>query len=283
VSRALLRFGVLGAMLFAASRGLAPAPGAAPVEAEVALPAAEVAALRRGFVAERARAPEPEELAALVQARIDDEVLFREALALGLDQDDPVVARRLVENARFLAADGESDASLVEPAGLRLHDPVVRRRLVNRMRLRLAAEARGEEPSAAELARLRAARLDALTSPPRVRISQVYLGPARGLALPTSWPALSEEMLARSFGPEFARVVFSLAPGQWVEPIRSVHGLHRVRVEMREEGEAPAAERVDGQLRDAWQAARDARAVEAALVELRRRHPVRVEPEGTRS
>jgi len=275
VTRALVRFAALGALLFAASRGLAPT--SSPAEEEVVLPAAEGEALRRAFVSERARAPEPSELAALAQARIDDEVLFREALRLGLDRSDPVVQRRLAENARFLEVDGDARGSGAEAPGMRLQDPVVHRRLVNVMRLRLASASRADGPSAGELARLQVQREDALRTPPRVRISQVYLGPAPALALPGSLPALSEPMLARSFGPQFARTVFALPPGEWVGPVRSIHGLHQVRVEAREEGEAPPPERVAGQLRDAWQAARDARALQEALAELRRRHPVRVE------
>jgi peptidyl-prolyl cis-trans isomerase C len=282
MSRALLRFLLLGGLLFAATRGLAPAREQALSAASIRIPAAEVAALRRGFVNERARPPQPEEMAALVAARVDEEVLFREALAEGLDRDDPVVLRRLVENARFLS-DGGGDAGAqlraVDALGMRLSDPVVRRRLVNRMRLRLAEAAGDAPPSAEDLARERARRAEALQIPARVRISQVYLGPAPALALPRTLPFQSEEMLARSFGPAFARAVFRLPPGRWSGPLRSAHGSHRVRVEAREEARAPSSDAVSNQLRDTIVAEREARAVELALRTLRLRHPVVVEAE----
>ena len=48
------------------------------------------------------RAPSDEELEAGVQRWIDREVLYREALALGLDRDDPVIRDRLVRKVEFI-------------------------------------------------------------------------------------------------------------------------------------------------------------------------------------
>lgn len=241
----------------------------------------EVEALRHSFVAERARLPAPEEMAVLVQARIDEEVLLREALEQGLDREDPVVQRRILENVRFLG-DEEIDVTLREADGLgmRLRDPVVRLRLVNRMRLQIADAARGDGASEEDLAGAYAQRAEALRAPPRLELSQLYLGPAPALPLPRKLPLQTEDMLARSFGPAFAREVFALPPGSGPALVRSVHGVHRVWVEAREEGAPPALETVKEQLRDALLAERDARAVQQALKGLRRRHPVVVESEG---
>jgi hypothetical protein len=282
VTAPLPRFLLLGGLLFAASRALAPADPTGPAAVPSVILAEEVEALRRSFVVEHARGPTPDELGTLLQARIDDEVLFREALAEGLDEGDPVVQRRLVENVRFLegaAGDGATQLRQADALGMRRDDPVVRRRLVNQMRLRLAEAARGDGPSVEDLEHERTRRAEALRAPPRLRLQQLYLGPGR-LALPVVLGPLSEEMLSRSFGPGFARTVFSLPTGEWSEPVRSLHGLHRVRVAWREEDETPPLASVAAQLRAAWLAERDARAVREALVELRRRHPVVMEAKG---
>lgn len=46
-----------------------------------------------------------QEFNALVEQRIQQEILYREALALGLDKDDAIVKRRMAQKMRFLAQD----------------------------------------------------------------------------------------------------------------------------------------------------------------------------------
>ncbi len=275
-----LQFLALGALLFAAARLFGTDAPAMAMQPPARIAVAEIETLRRGFLAERGRPPEPAELEALAQARADEEVLFREALALGLDETDSVVQSRLLGNMRFLAAAGApgDDASLLQQAlavGMQRSDPVIRRRLANVMRLRLAA--RAEPPTEEELSRAYAQHAEELREPPRVWLTQRYLGPARALPLPTELAGRTEALLARSFGPEFARAVLALPPGQWSAPLRSVHGLHRVLVTARKQGEVPPLSAVRPRLRDAFRAEREARAVAEALVDLRRRHPVQIE------
>ena len=42
---------------------------------------------------------------ALIEQRVSEEILFREAVALGLDKDDEIIKRRLAQKMDFLAAD----------------------------------------------------------------------------------------------------------------------------------------------------------------------------------
>ena len=51
------------------------------------------------------RQPSPQELQGLIDARIREEVLYREALAMGLDKDDTIVRRRLAQKVEFLMGD----------------------------------------------------------------------------------------------------------------------------------------------------------------------------------
>ena len=57
------------------------------------------------FQAQWRRQPTPEELSRLVENRIREEVLYREALAMGLDKDDTIVKRRMAQKMQFLAED----------------------------------------------------------------------------------------------------------------------------------------------------------------------------------
>ena len=56
--------------------------------------------------------PTPEEIRRLVDSKVREEILYREALALGLDQDDTIVKRRMAQKMEFLA---EDLAALREP------------------------------------------------------------------------------------------------------------------------------------------------------------------------
>ena len=64
--------------------------------------AERVAAIRAGWVRRVGAVPTPNELDALLRDAVDDEILFREALAAGLLQVVSVVRWRMVQNARFL-------------------------------------------------------------------------------------------------------------------------------------------------------------------------------------
>jgi len=51
------------------------------------------------------RLPTRQELNGLVEAQIREEVLYREALAMGLDQDDTIVRRRMAQKVEFMFND----------------------------------------------------------------------------------------------------------------------------------------------------------------------------------
>ena len=70
--------------------------------ARIEVTAAVIERLRAGFERQFGKAPDTEELRGLVTAHVREEVLCREALALGLDRDDTIVRRRLAQKMEFL-------------------------------------------------------------------------------------------------------------------------------------------------------------------------------------
>lgn len=258
--RPLLRFVLLGGVLFAAQRVLLAEPARRPepvVLSAARLEALRIEALRRGS------ANSEQDLAALVQEEVDDELLVRAARAAGLDRDDPVVQQRLVQNMRFAGAAPErSDASLLEEArelGLDRSDPVVRRRLVQVMRMGIEARAPAPEPGEAELRARYEADAARQLQPARTRLVQLYFareheaearralarlraagagpeaiaGIGEGFLHPAEQPPQSDEELAARFGATFASAVARLAPGAWDGPVASAYGLHLVYVRER--------------------------------------------------
>ena len=308
--RPLLQFLVLGALIFAADRWLFdreedPQPTLIEISSD------QLAAIRRTALASSGRLPDQAELRALVDAEVAEEMLYREALALGLARRDEVVRRRLVRNMRFLNPEDErSSEALFQEAlslGMERSDLVVRRRLIQRMRLAIEARAKANEPTEAELVSYLARHQERFSSPPRVSFSHVFVDPARrgssasadarmllsklrgagggpeaqdGLGDPFLAPgngALgSERELAKLFGPEFAERVMDLRPGSWEGPLPSSHGLHLVLVRERMPGAPPPLGAVRNEVRYALLAERGERALQRAIEGLRDRYQVRV-------
>ena len=97
----LLHFLVIGALLFGvfqlADADDEPAPG------EIVVSAGQIANLEAIFSRTWQRPPSAEELDGLVEDYIRDEVLYREAVAMGLDRDDAVIRRRMRQKMEFVA------------------------------------------------------------------------------------------------------------------------------------------------------------------------------------
>src|SRR5262245_25972787 len=93
----LLHFFVLGIALFALNAWRDAERSGAESPASINVTAAVIERLRAGYERQSGQAPDEEQLRGLVAAHIREEVLFREALALGLDRDDTIVRRRLAQ------------------------------------------------------------------------------------------------------------------------------------------------------------------------------------------
>jgi hypothetical protein len=272
--RSVIHFALLGAALFAGSRAIGGRLDA-PLEIDAA--------------------------AAAAAALSDHELLYRAALAGGLDRDDPVVQTRLIRNMRFLGDESSApDVSYREAQRLGLGDAdlVVRRRLVERMRRLLAAPALASEPSDAELQAYLDSHAQRFALPPRVRLAQVFLSrQLRGTAVATDAerlrrqltpgdaaraatlgdalpigaapPLASEQDLARLFGPAFATAALRLEPGGWHGPVVSPYGVHLIWVYDRQAAAMPSLAAVRGVVRAALLDERAAAAVRDGLAGLR--------------
>src|SRR4030095_16692680 len=109
----LLHFIVLGLLLFVFDRALGSRSDAASSLARIALTEGDLRQLHVAWMAQWQRAPTPEEMRNLVASRVREEILYREALGLGLDKDDTIIRRRLAQKMEFLADDA---SSLREPS-----------------------------------------------------------------------------------------------------------------------------------------------------------------------
>jgi len=175
-------FVVVGILLFLAD-GVWSRLGATSAARMIVLTGADVRRLRRSFEQQFGRAPNPREEAALVDHAIDEEVLYRRALELGLDRGNRVVRQRLVATMRLVADDVAKDDESLYREALRLQldrtDVVVRRHLVQLVSLLLKRAGAIGPIREADLRRLLERDADRYRRAETITFTQVYLDPAR--------------------------------------------------------------------------------------------------------
>ena len=109
----LLHVLLIGAALFVVYYALNPGAGQRQDSNRIAITADDLAQIRLAWMAQWQRPPTPDEMRNLLDGKIREEVLFREAMALGLDKDDTIVKRRLAQKMEFVMEDA---SALREPA-----------------------------------------------------------------------------------------------------------------------------------------------------------------------
>jgi peptidyl-prolyl cis-trans isomerase C len=101
----LLHFLLIGAALFGLQALHQPRQPEAPSARRIVISQGDIERLRLTWQMQWQRPPTVEEWQGLLEAHIREEVLYRQALALGLDRDDTVVRRRLAQKFEFLTQD----------------------------------------------------------------------------------------------------------------------------------------------------------------------------------
>ena len=204
-----------------------------------------------------------------------EEVLYREALALGLDKDDTIVKRRLAQKMEFLA-EGASIDSNPSPDTLRAWFSVNAQRFslpprVSFRHLYFSPDRRGEharEAAANAMVQLSGKPGDwkdaeALGDP---FMDRDYYGDR------------SAEDTAKLFGSNFAREVAGLKTGQWQGPVESGYGWHVVFVDTSVPSRVPAFEEIEPEIKAEWIEEQRAQAKRTAYEAMRARYQV-VTPE----
>jgi hypothetical protein len=97
----LVHFTLVGAVLFGADRLLSP-PSPEPAPRMIHLSVEMQRELIENFRHRQGREPSPAELERARERWLEDEVLYREGVALGLAADDVLIKNRVVEKMRFV-------------------------------------------------------------------------------------------------------------------------------------------------------------------------------------
>ncbi len=220
------------------------------------------------------RPPTRDELTRLVLDRVREEVLYREALALDLDENDVLVRRRLAEKLEMALNDV---AATAEPSAddLRRYFESHADRYVEPARLTLTHRffSRDRRGEAAE-ADARAA-LAALVAGETVDDDSFHA--AKTLTLEDAG------RLERIFGTAFRAAVLehagrSRSQPEWFGPVPSAYGAHAVRVDAYREGRRRTLDEVRETVLEDWRRDHVAAREAERYAEMRARYEVDVAP-----
>lgn len=204
------------------------------LENTIVISAADIAALQANFSRTWQRQPTEKELSGIIEESIRDEVAYREALAMGLDRDDPYVRRRMRMKTELLM---EDIISLTPPTDEELNTFLVENRDQFKQQPEIAfsqiffnAEKRGASLES---------ELNAIKQ--QLQSSQTDLSQDLGdvIMLPQNYPLAALNIVKRQFGEAFAEQIITLDPGIWSGPVVSTYGVHLVLVRDRVDGYDP--------------------------------------------
>ena len=223
ITEPLLHFLLIGAGLFTLN-GLREAKQPEENRADrIEVTAAVIERLRSGYERQFGQAPDASELQGLVTAHIREEVLYREALALGLDRADTIVRRRLAQKMEFLTDDV---ASAAEP------DEATLRVFFEQNAARYAKPAQVSFRHVYFSQEKRGAKGEAAASESLAALAKGASDEAMGDAFlhGFEFAARDAQEITALFGGGFAAQIAVLPVDEWRGPVASSYGLHLVRV-----------------------------------------------------
>ncbi len=186
-----------------------------------------------------------DELEQLIQSYIRDEVLYREAKAMGLDQEDFIIKRRMIQKVEFISQG-------IAQAGAELSEKEIgeyyQEKKKNYYQPAFATFTHvffDFEKWNPEKAKEKAEVEINYLNKNRISFDQA---PSRGdrFFYHTNYVERDPDYVGSHFGPEMTKAIFEAAPSytQWIGPFRSEYGYHLVLVIKNVAGRYPKLEEV---------------------------------------
>jgi hypothetical protein len=260
----LLHFLCVGAFLFLCARR-PPEPAHRPT---IVITPARLREMRDTFTRQTGLTPTPDDERTLLAREIETELVYQEALRLGLDRGDRSIRWQLVQKMTFLdgldddTADRDALYREARALGFDRDDPVIRRMLVEKLRLLVKSAAAQAPIDDATLEAYLHAHPDRYRQPDRFTFRHVFFArerrgdraesdaraalarmttrPTDGDAFPVgrSLRAQAPVQIAKSFGDAFANALTTQPVGAWTVH-SSAFGWHLVRIDAVVPGDVP--------------------------------------------
>jgi len=223
------------------------------------------------FNKQMGRGPTVQDLRGQINQLIREQILSREAVAMGLDEGDIVVRRRLAQKMEFLFKDL---SAMTEPTEDDLRNYYTENRLkygippqVTFIQVYFSIDSRGVD-GAKQAAQ-------ALSKESHNPSKAPTLGDASILSPDCAQCSVRE--IRDRFGTDFAEAVKNLEPGAWYGPVKSAYGFHAVYIHERQEAKLPNFQDIIDQVRNDWMFAIQEENTRKVYGEIRSRYRVLVE------
>jgi PPIC-type PPIASE domain len=256
----LVHFLLMGIILFAALSWLAPAEESQRdiiVDQDSLLTFIQyrTKVFQPELAVKRLEALSSEERSNLVRDFIEEEAMYREAISMGLEGDDYVIRRRMVQKLEFITQGFVEQELKLEEGDLAdffaknsqdyFIDPSI-----TFTHVFLSRAKHGKDTSSEQTLLLKAQALLKQLHDKNVSFSNA-IGYGDRFPFHVNYVERTPEFVASHFGQAFADEVFTLPANDdekndWYGPFQSQYGLHLVKVNERLEGRLPELEEVEG-------------------------------------
>ena len=243
----LVQFLLVGVALFGGWRIVTPAEARRDDANRIVITEDDLKQMKVAWMAQGMSPPTPDQMRVLIEERVHEEVLYREALALGMDKNDAIVRRQLARKMDFVA---EDLSKLDEPTPQELKawfdKHASQFALPARLTFRhvyFSPDRRGAN-----------ARTDAEAALPQFAGKAIDAPPAAGdpFMFQSYYGDRSIDMVAKEFGPGFASALAGVHPGAWAGPVESGYGWHLVFIDAMTPQRIPDFEEIEPEVRTAW-------------------------------
>ena len=266
----LAHFLLIGLGLFFAYSAFNPTAGQSG-SYQILLTTDDVRQMPSTFAAQWQRAPSPEEMRGLIEQKIREEILYREALQLGLDKEDVIIKRRLAQKMQFLA---EDVAAAHEPTIAELKAWYTKNSgqftLPSRFSFRhlyFSPDRRGQQAHDDAMKALTTIKAEPEESKAAAALADRFM-------FQDYYADRTPEELEKEFGAQFAAAIQKLKPGAWQGPVESGYGWHLVFVDSVVPGRVPIFEEVEADVKNAWLADQKRQAWQKAYEDMRAKYTV---------
>ena len=240
-----------------------------PKNTEIVISEADINRIEQQWLIEQGRLPSAMELDGLIASFAQEEMQVREALAMGLDYNDTIIRRRLVQKYQFIT----EDEALNDPA------------------------------SEEDLRKFFEENEEMYITGPRITFKHIFFNSANKTATPThiqslattvteeNWysfgdpfpltrefQASTHSQIANVLGSQFLTALLDVGDEAWVGPVESTYGSHLVRIIERHPAELQSFDEMKRRVQLDYDAHRRDQAYEKVLTELSMRYQVIVEP-----
>jgi len=219
------------------------------------------------------RPPTPEEFRGMLQDHIREEIAYREGIAMGFDQDDTIIRRRMRQKLELLT---DEIVSFTEPTDTQLQQFLDKNAELFRLEPRLTLRqiyVNSDDSRAGAEARVRDL-LEQLRNDPNTDWSSL----GDPLTLPSHFSNASLGELQRQFGTQFADSLLAIKPGNWTGPIESGYGLHLVIIDSLTPARDPQLDEVRDRVKADWLDQRRREATDAMYQRLAGKYSIEIQP-----